>query len=767
MHPAIAALDALDSTPPLANLDTKGRPPRSSRMTKASDARTLFVELLRDDEGSAQKRARVQANKDGEPPFDQGRLNASGQGSRTNTNFLLMQDRVNKAVNGYMDIIVTPKSLMTLDVEFGEASERAELAQIIAQELTRTIRKWKGFTYNFQRLVDLFVTHGVGIEHANDTIDFRFKVTGFGDFLIPRQTEASEDEILYAIARRDMTVTELYQKIENEEAATNLGWDVDATIKALHSATTESAKGGIGEVENFRQSIKNNDITADRKYQHVPLLYVWVREFDGSISFFITTKDGDGDEFLFKHENRYECAEDAFNFYCYGIGNGTYHGIRGMGHMIFALCQLHNRLMSQKADSVMLAEGLLLQTESANALQEASLNTIGGVGTLLSQGFEVIDRKFSASDLTLPFLGEVTSLMGQISSRFMAPSSTRGGDVYKSKDEVNAELEAAASGDSGAIDLFYLAWDRTLRRMCKRIVNGPKTDKLVGEFHKRVTKLGILPEMLKAIDYDSIYAFRTIGAGSPAARSIAFRQLMEILPQLDEIGRKNLIYQYVSNVVGHVNAQAFATSADEPRLGVEAGQAEIENVMLMQGSQVQVFPYQMHATHLQIHLPALMDTLEGVEIGTIDPMTSLDGLVAMLDHVGVHGEAIASDPTQDALYRQVKEVVNNTRQIVVNMQRKIKADVRQGMESGEVPQDGSMPPQEGQPDAKAAADARLKEIQVQTAEFKLQLSQALGQMKLAAEQAKHDQALALNDAKAANAIELKMRYPRTDFATRS
>lgn len=755
MSDGLAELEALELKP----LDSEGKVPRPSRLSSASALRGLYQDLIRDDEESARKRVRVQAMVDGEPPFDQAKLNASGQGSRANANFLMGQDLINKTCNGYLDIITSVKNLVTVEVEGGEPNERPNYCRIIAQELSRTIRKWPGFTPGFLRLVKEFVTHGVGIGYFPGTEDFRFKVAGLGDFRIPRQTESEENHVLYAISRRDMTVTELYDPIQNEEAAEKAGWNVAAVKNAIGRATTSTSKGEVGELEKFQSQVKNNDLYADRQFAHVPVLFGWVREFDGTISFFIAEKDGKEDEFLFKEYNRYSSADEAFVFICYGVGNGTFHSIRGMGHMIFALVQLHSRLMCQKADGVMLDESVMLQADSANALQRASLNYMGPF-SLLDNGFTVVDRKMNAgSERTLPFLNEVKGLTGQVSSRFTAPVAGSG-DAYQNNLNTEASLEAAS--DSGSIDLFCLALDRLFREMVRRIITGPKSDKLVAEFHRRCEKAGVTEEILKSVDHDSTYATRALGAGSPAARSVAFRKLLQLLPQLDEIGRKNLIYQFVADAVGYQNADYYASPASETRLGVEAGIAESENFIIAQGADVKVFAEQMHATHVQIHLPKLLEMLDAVERGLLDPMENLNGLQAFLNHIGAHGEALATDPTQAALYAQVKEAINNLQQVVTNMERKIKAEERKAAEAGPAPEEG----QPGYEEAAAAIKLQTEQRKLDLIEFKFQLEQAKGQLALAAQQSKIDQSLALGDLKGAEMAEKALRFPGTSYGER-
>jgi hypothetical protein len=754
------ALDEIESLE-LANLNPEGEVPES-RLSSAQAARAIYQSFIFEDQASAITRVRIQAMIDGEPPYNQAALNASGQGSRANANFLMGQDLIRKADNGYLDMFTSPKSLVTLDIDNQEQNQQITKSQTLASELTRTIRKWKGFTPSAQRLVNLFNSHGVGVSYFPDTVDFRFKVAGLGDFQIPRQTPAEEDAITIGIARQDISVTDLYAFIRDPEKAEAVGWNIAATKDAMRRATDKSAQGNIGDYEKFWAQLKSNDMYSAKQFMHVPLLHIWVREFDGRISYFIAEKDASEGSFLFTDHNRYENAEAAYTFFCYGVGNGTFHSIRGLGHMIYALVQLHNRLMCQKADGAMMDESIMVQAESNDALQEAGLNYLGPL-SLLSPGFSVVQTKVSGSERTLPFLREVKGLMGTVSSRFMTPSADTQPGVYQNRDQNDFNMESIASGDSGAIDLFYGSLDRLFRQMCIRILDGPKTDPLVGEFHRRITKEGITEEDLKAIDRDSIYAFRTLGAGSPAARSVSFKKLLEILPQLDEVGRKNLIYEFVVDAVGYQNANIFASPADTPRLGVEAGIAETENFELLRGNPVKVFPEQMHATHVTVHLPKLIETLDMVERGELDPMENLPGLQAFLNHVAAHAEALAIDPTQQVIYNQLKEAINNTQQVVTNMERKIKAEERKMLEQGPPPEQGAP----GYEDAMAQTKLAIEQRKLDLAQFQFDLARALGEMKIADQQTKSIQALALADIKGAEQAALQGRFPGTTMRERT
>lgn len=751
--PNIAALE----DPDLDTIDKDGNEPKPGRLRDAVALRSYYQRCVHDDRGSALARTRVQEMKDGKPPYDPIRLQMAGQSSRANANFLLGLHLLNKTAAGYNDIIFSVKDLVTVQTEFGEPSERVEFNQVIAQELSRTIRRWPSFVPNFLLLVTKFVDHGVGVAYWPCEKDFRFDVCGLSEFLFDRQVKASEEKIPICFQRHDMLATDLFQR----KGMPN--WDDEEIDRCIREVTRTSREANAYEYEQLQDQIKNNDISADRRFPHVPVLHCWVREFDGTVSFHIASRDSGTSKFLYSHPHKYKSVAEAFVMFCYGVGEGTYHSIRGLGHLIYPLIQLQNRMMCQIADGAMIAGGILVQPESQKALDELSIQPVGPY-TIMSPGLVMVDR--TPPDLTrvsYPLLNDIRDTTARYTSQFEAPSSPSG--TYQNRLDTENRIESMASGDSGAVDLFYASLDRVYQEMVRRITEGDKSDALVAEFHKRCKAAGVPPEAIKSIDHGSTAAKRAVGAGNAAQRGLAFAKLLQLLPNLDEIGQKRLIYDFVADIVGHGNADAYASLPEEPRLGTQAKVAELENILLLQGSNVGVLPDEMHATHAMVHIPVLAQIIEDIERGERDPMELLPGLRAMLAHCGAHAEPLARDAAQVTTYRELKRVLNNISQIVDNYERKLRSLEADGQAQGQPVEGGD--PAAMQADMEMATKARLAEIKVAQEEFKLQLAQTLGQIKIAEQQAKQQQSLALNDLRGAQMAAKATAFPALSYKDRT
>lgn len=729
----------------LLNLDEKGNVPKESRLKDVASALSIYETLRRADESSAINRARIQAVFDGRPPYNDAALRASGQASRANLNFGEAARLLDTAMSGYVDLISSVENLVTVETKNSSENDGMRVDTIISEELSRTLRGWPEFHSTFLRLCNEFITHGVGVTFFENETDFRFRTCGIGDMLLPRQTQSSEHSVEIAVSRRDYMVHELYNFIRNPEAAEAVGWNVEAVKKAIQAADSGAHHKTFTNWEDTQREIKNNDIYTGIRANSVPVLHFFVREFDGSVSHFMAAdlaaannpQREESREFLYKNVSRYENPEQAFLFFTYGVGtNGTLHSIRGLGHRIFNHVQTSNRLRCQMVDGAMLASSVMLQPDSQRALDELALQYYGPYA-VLSPNIKLVEKAMpNMTQTVMPALADMTQQLNEATG-FYASSNAAGGS-YRSKLQVEADLEVATRLTSANLNLFYASFSRLVREIARRIVTGPKSDPAVRDFYERCTERGVPANIVKSVDHRKTRANKAIGSGNAAARSSALNELDQLLPLLDEQGKKNLVYDRIASRVGYEMAGRYAVQPENARPTVENKVAELENVILMSGTAVSVQPTELHETHLTVHLPKVQEILDGVSSGEIDPMQVLTSLQLMLQHISQHEEVIVNDPTAAGIAGQAREVINNAGNVVQNFQRKLEAEQRK---AGAAQENGAAPTE--------AEASQLAQVKAQTETILLDLKKQKAQLDLEIKRAKFEQDTAIKDAKLA------------------
>ena len=727
MNYATSNLNALSE---LGALDEKGQPVQS-RLQDAKSAINLFHALRKADEGSAKNRARVDAMFDGANPYNQAQLNASGQGLKTNLNFGEAQRLLDISLSAYVDLYSSLEKLVEVKGTQGEPAERGQMEDIVAEELTHLMRSWPEFHSHYLRLCTTFIKHGVGICYFDTPDDWKFRVGGFADMLIPRQTPANETMIDVAIGRRQYHLHELFAFIKNPKAAERVGWNVDEVKRVIMKNCRTDGRDPSGyakQWETFQQELKNNDIHAGHQNPTVAVLHYWVREMDGSISHYITAEDKAA-EFMYKKLSRYSTPEQAYIMFNYGVGsNGTYHSIRGLGHRIFNHIQTSNRLRCQMVDGAMLSSAIMIQPDSQRAMDELGF-TYYGAYAVLSPNVNIIDKAIpNLSNSVQPALTDISNQLA-LNTDTVSSYGSQQSSPYRNQMQVISDMDVQTKLSGASLNLFYSSWQRLLKEVVRRIVTSKRNDAAIKDFKNRCAMRGVPEEFIMTLDVARTKAVRSIGNGSYANRLVALRELQGISGSFDDVGRRNLTRDIVSTRVGHDLADRYVPVAQDSRPTVDNKIAFLENQTMMQGSPVPVEANEIHGLHLDVHIPALVQLIEQLNAGAADPVQSLPVLQAFYSHVGETVQALAADPAAQAEIAQAKQVLQFAEELINNTSKQVQKIERDAAQAGG----------EGQ-EADPAMQAKMQEhqLKMQMAQQKAELEMSLKQAKLEQEQAMRD-----------------------------
>ena len=718
-------------------LDEKGKPVET-RLKDVKSALAIFKTLFKADEKSAVNRARIDAMFDGAAPYNQASLTTSGQPLKTNLNFGEAQRILDISLSAYVDLYSSLERLVNVTGTMGERSEIIPLEDIVSDELTHLMRSWPEFHSAYLRLCTTFIKHGVSIAYFDTPDDWKFRVGGFTDILIPRQTPANEECIDIAIGRREYLLHELNAFIKNPEAAAKVGWNVDEVKRVIQKNASTKGRGdstsGTTEFESLQQEFKNNDIYSGIQNPTVSVLHFWVKEMDGSVSHYIAAEKNPKD-FLYKKVSRYENAEQAYVMFTYGVGsNGTYHSVRGLGQRIFSHIQTSNRLRCQQIDGAMLASAVMIQPENQRSLDELQF-TYYGAYAVMSPNVKIVEKAIpNLGTAVQPALQDITQQL-QLNTDTISTYGPNQSSPYRNQMQVSSDIDVSSRLSGASLNLFYASWTRLLREVVRRVVTTKKRDGAIKDFFERCAKRGVPEKFITTLDLGRTKAVRSIGSGSRADRVRSLNELMGVQGQFDEVGRRNLTRDIVSTRVGHDLADRYMPASVEKRPTVDVKIAFFENQQLQEGQNVPVIPNEMHGTHLEVHVPVLNQMIEALNTGQADPMQMLPTLQAFYQHISDTAQLAAGDPALEGLVSQTKQVLQFAEEAINNTMKAVQKIQRDQMQQQGV---------EGPEAEVMQQDSKLQEHQV-----KMQIAQEKAELDMAIKQKKHEQEMAIRDAKAA------------------
>jgi len=709
-------------------VDTEGKP-LARRIQSVDGARSLWFRMQQADLASNQQMAKVQAMVDGREPYDPAMLQKQGLAYMSNFNPGDAKSFLDQSVAAFMDLITGSEGLIDVQTKYGDISERQNLSQRISLHLSRTIRSWPEFFYRYAFIPHYRTLHGTGIAYFPDPNNWQWDVTSLSYLKIPRQTRTCEDAIQYAAMKKLEQPDQLMKYIQLGEYAEDEGWNVDALKRAMQNAYPQ-----IIDPYNWmdwEQRWKNNDLVLGETGPTIPLIYMWVRENDGTISLMIfaesalASNDGTKEDFLFYKQGVYRSAQEAFIFFTKGIGtNATFHGVRGLGADMFNAMQQLMRLRNKAVD-VAFASGPTWQVESEEAVENFRIVPYG-FGFLATPGATFIQQQ--PPDISRSLIPATEMLQQAVGTNIGQYTSTKTLDTGReiSKFEAMARLDLNAQLSVTEINLFMQPLDRLFNQVVRRMLRkgyerGDPGGQYVWEWFERCLEDGIPMEALEKIDLRYTKAARTIGSGSPAARRLSYESLMGLYPYYDDYGKQQLVRLQTASVAGwDIANQLTQPPGAEQRPPIDAAIADSQNVALAQGFDQMILPNENKRVHLEIHIGKLSEYYQQFDEAGQNPALYAEivpPMAKIFDHAAQTLEGYTGNDSP--LFRQQLQQFN---EIITNGTRHLQKEEARQAQQAEA--QGGQPQQDQGPTdiEKMLAEWRIKMDQREE-EFQMKMQQ--------------------------------------------
>lgn len=722
----------------LTTLNEQGKAPRT-RMRDAKAMFSLYRTLLRADTKSAHNRAILQDMADGAPPFPDEVLAAAGHGWVYNLNFLEADTRLAGALAAYDDLVDSLDCLIVPHVKPGIYTDDVtqEARDIVAEEHATLIREQSEFYSTWQILAKEFVGHGVGWTYYPDKETWKYESAGWDEVLIPRKTKATEESVNILMTHPEWTVDRLYSHIDDPQFAA--GWNVKEVQRAIVLAARTVPRNKSWEIywPEVQRELKQNDLAFGLgDAEMVKLIQCWQREFDGSYSFYIGLADGSNTDYLYKDLNRYKNANEAFTGYTLGVGNKTYHSIRGALHKMHAPVSASNRFRNSLLTSTDMSMKIILQGEEGASYDDMQITLQPGVG-YLPAGATVVERKLpDVATEGMPILHELDSALDNATSQFQSPEdSFNATDSQRGNPETKYGIQArqarAGSLTGNSVNRFYRSADKTFAEQFRRLQNigptGTKTDKdgcrypEVKDFFERCKErlqpLGIDATKFITKDIRKVTAARAIGKGSPQARMLALDRLNARAGSLDETGRALAARDAIAAELGREAADRYKPRVT--RLAPDITIAVIENAAL-KSDDIPVLPDQNHKAHASVHVPKFQDVVKQiVEYREENPEADFTPLRPQIDyamrlhtHSSAHVQGMAANPIDVPDAKAYNAALEQGGNLLAGFARELQQQERhqalnQQQPSGQPVQPGQTGGLQSTEDAISASDPKL------------------------------------------------------------
>lgn len=686
----------------LATLEPETGERPQSRIGNAGNARSLVQRLKYEDETRMYRYTRIMGLLDGNPPWPHGKLRDLGQGHRANFNLREGEGIVDAAKTPYYDLVfeVPYFAQITFGLPGFDPTIAKEWSDIFSEEYHETLSGWSGFDQNIQLHQWQFVVHGVGPIFWPHGISWRSEATKTRKVLVPQETKANVDDLEMCVVLHSYRADELEGYIFNAGGKEeHNGWNVPLVKQAVIDCANREMRQewGIENYDLYQRAIRTGDLfygihRSDRVY----VASIFVREFGGKVSHYIITDSALGHEtqlylenleneegYLYKAKNKYDDFSQVICPFFFDTGpDGTWHSVKGLGPKIYDFCDVSNRTFCQMLDGSVIGSGITLEAQDANSLEETQIALVGGA-TVVSPGYKVVQTRIAESlNGAISMRRELQNTLQSNTGSYRQRVADENQEPTLGQAQMNWQQQAILS--KGSNNRYYNSLDRfhteTVRRLLDKaaqnesVPGGRDAKKLI----ERCIMRGIPEEVLVFRNILKVRAIRSLGYGSPQLRDMATKELVTMIPMMDEVSRNHALRARAAALPGIGQSQVDSFFPRIETTGVpnsHTALATLENNALRQiGGQVKVEPQQNHAIHFDTHM---QDVQQHFKEPGADPHELLVHAEQAGGHMAIHLKALEGDPTRKQEVKQKQQQLNalakTTDQLDKNVQQHVDA----------------------------------------------------------------------------------------------
>lgn len=667
----------------LESATAEGRPVRR-RLATPKAVREVIKKFDDDDSaGDATRRAIIQGMIDGNPPYRQKDLDDAGLGSLTNVNFMSLSANLNARVTASHELLAEVPTLVEVLPSIPDPEDQLAASRccIIREEFSTAVMDWVGFLPMLDMVIRETDAYGIGPVMFRDGWDWRPKAFKRGNLRVEPRAKVVVDDNELVVVRDELTAGELFDIIEDEEAARLAGWKVNP-VRDLLAAVFGKKEGASADQqdtyqrstwESIQQAMRNNDPAVQAKeFDRIGIRHVLVREVSGKrgITHLILAEDVKFDFFLFEKVERFEKLSHVLWWLPANYGDGYVKSVRGVASWMAKHDDLSNRFLCRVFDAGFLTSGMVLQPQQGVDL--ARLEFIQhGPWTILPSELNAVQSTFMPQVSQLVQLREVSeSIMKNNTGTYRRyDEAVQTGGDRKTARQVVEESSREQRYEKAEIAFRYQHFDALYTEMFRRITSEeyvsskldlPGKDVAV-KFLERCEKRGVKrSDIVGKADAYSVKAMRALGLGSLGVKYDLTNQILGARPMLDSIGQQNALRDWLAVRVGYRNVDRYVKAVNRDLVpSNEMSHAVLENNDLVQGQAVQVGSDQLHKVHINVVLQGvILPIIDAVsKNGISDPLAAYKTLSVAVPHVQEHLSYVEQDKAQTDYVKQVQDVI--------------------------------------------------------------------------------------------------------------
>jgi hypothetical protein len=629
------------------------------RVKDVQSARSIYDRMVADNDLRSRTIAQTRNQLEGGRPFDPAALEAQGAAWQTNVNFGDAQASRDRTLLPYWKMINDVPHKAAFTIESG-APQTEKYQAAFADAFDEFLKDWGAdYFQQYMQMAANFVNYGPGIVQWGDDVNPRYKNVNVQRMYFPMNCQMSPDDWEVVALVRDMTASELYEKIRDpktSERSEYAGWKKEAVQDFIIQSSNNGVMPDVRDYTRVSDKLVNNDIAVTTPFMPMPTVWLYVKQFakpgdkKRKISCCVFTPNSGVDDFLFEDDDCAESFRHIFGPVWYNTGtDGMVHSIKGFGIKNYYFSALSNRMKSRFVDSATVSLGVNFQYNDSNTPDETPPVENYGPFTIFPNGLTQLS--------VYPQLQAASGVMQMLENNQSENNSLyrqQQQQIENSDTATQANILATMQGQlSEASASIYLSqvgeniFTEQVRRLRKRGNRNEDAKKFV----KRLKDRGVPDEVIFEIDV-RVATGANSSMANPAIRAQMFQQDLALM-NLPGINSRWFLENLIANKYGAYAVTKALLPEGQDSQPMQRRQAIMENSDFGQGIMLPVAPSDAHYEHIQEHLKPLAGIVQAFKNnGQISPEQA-PALIITLEHTGQHMQFLSQDETMKAQFQQV------------------------------------------------------------------------------------------------------------------
>jgi len=676
--------DGLTNSPEL----TPGSDSFTRSVKDADQARRVVKSLLEGDRDRQTINGRIMAKYNAERPYKNSELEAEGLKWRSNFTTKPLPQMIEKVAPRFVEAIQGLKYLTNASLP-ETVDGAAHKTDVFRKEITDTCRARKGWRVLVEDISQENALFGFTVPAVLDEFTWFPRHFRQDEFFLPKGTSQLVDSAQVVLFKEVYLPHELFAQIKDKENASDLGWNIENTTRAINAAAPDNIRSQFSDwsrvYEDMRREL-NLSYSFENSAKVVTVYSLITVEVDGKVSHWRLA----GDELseVYHKDDRFDSMLSVMSFFSFQKGNGKMHGSKGIGREIYELAGILDRCRNEVVDRLVMSGKTFIQAEE-KMLKKFKMSVVGNA-ILVSSGFNVLEQKIDGNVEGFLKLDDYLSMLVDQLIGAVSPRVLKGERVTKAQVDLFASREE--EGKDSRISRFIEQFCSLMSLVQRRICDPDTVESDAKAMQERLLKV-MSREEIKKLSEAPV-------AGTVADMTPIQRQQMVALATENAgnplYNQRELQKRKITALINAETAEALLLPEEDPTIQAEQSRLQqLELQALTAGQPVPVSPRDNHKIHLQMVVPLMVQTAQGIHDGT----TGTAVLEALAAHANEHIQRalqLGAKPAEYAAeFAQVKKTLGIIEQLKqMDAEAEALASQRDQFDGGEAPpaDAGGIPP---------------------------------------------------------------------------